>query len=313
MPPADRFRCSSRPRSDRGYAPSVGPTRRRSAHGWRDAFRAVRAETERRAAPLAPRTSWSSRCRMPARPNGTARIRTWFFEQFLLVPASCRLSGVRRALRLSFQFLLCRGRAAPCATATRADHAPGLRTGRRASARMSMRRSSACSRPCRCRARRGGARARDRPPPRAAAPGAAAHRHPARLRAESAWRRATIAAWRPPRPQPPADEFAQLPSGFTRSALPAKATASTTSGRRIRSASQPARIARGLVTNAQWLEFMADGGYATPSLWLSDGWAAVEAEGWNAPGYWRERRWCMAHVHAAAGSSRSIRPPPCRT
>jgi ergothioneine biosynthesis protein EgtB len=51
----------------------------------------------------------------------------------------------------------------------------------------------------------------------------------------------------------------------------------------------PARIARGLVTNAQWLEFMADGGYGTPSLWLSDGWAAVEAEGWNSPGYWRER------------------------
>ena len=50
----------------------------------------------------------------------------------------------------------------------------------------------------------------------------------------------------------------------------------------------PARIARALVSNAQWLEFMADGGYATPALWLSDGWAAVEAEGWKAPGYWRE-------------------------
>ncbi len=48
-----------------------------------------------------------------------------------------------------------------------------------------------------------------------------------------------------------------------------------------------ARIARGLVTNAQWLEFIADGGYAAPSLWLSDGWATVEAEGWSAPGYWR--------------------------
>jgi ergothioneine biosynthesis protein EgtB len=33
---------------------------------------------------------------------------------------------------------------------------------------------------------------------------------------------------------------------------------------------------------------LADGGYATPSLWLSDGWATLEAEGWNAPGYWRE-------------------------
>jgi ergothioneine biosynthesis protein EgtB len=51
----------------------------------------------------------------------------------------------------------------------------------------------------------------------------------------------------------------------------------------------PARIARGLVTNAQWLEFMADGGYAAPSLWLSDGWATVEAEGWEAPAYWQKR------------------------
>jgi ergothioneine biosynthesis protein EgtB len=47
------------------------------------------------------------------------------------------------------------------------------------------------------------------------------------------------------------------------------------------------RIARYLVTNGEWLEFMTDGGYTTPSLWLSDGWATVEAQGWDAPGYWR--------------------------
>jgi ergothioneine biosynthesis protein EgtB len=51
----------------------------------------------------------------------------------------------------------------------------------------------------------------------------------------------------------------------------------------------PCRIARALVTNAEWLEFMNEGGYRNPSLWLSDGWAAVEAEGWHAPGYWQER------------------------
>jgi ergothioneine biosynthesis protein EgtB len=50
----------------------------------------------------------------------------------------------------------------------------------------------------------------------------------------------------------------------------------------------PVRIARELVTNSRWLEFMRDGGYRTPSLWLSDGWAAAQAEGWAAPGYWRE-------------------------
>ena len=50
---------------------------------------------------------------------------------------------------------------------------------------------------------------------------------------------------------------------------------------------QPARIDRELITNAQWLDFMQDGGYRTPALWLSDGWAVRAAEDWQAPGYWR--------------------------
>jgi ergothioneine biosynthesis protein EgtB len=51
----------------------------------------------------------------------------------------------------------------------------------------------------------------------------------------------------------------------------------------------PMRIARHLVSNGEWLEFLTAGGYATPSLWLSDGWATVQAEGWQAPGYWRRK------------------------
>jgi ergothioneine biosynthesis protein EgtB len=47
------------------------------------------------------------------------------------------------------------------------------------------------------------------------------------------------------------------------------------------------RIARDLVSNGQWLEFIAAGGYTTPSLWLSDGWATIQTDGWTAPGYWR--------------------------
>jgi ergothioneine biosynthesis protein EgtB len=50
----------------------------------------------------------------------------------------------------------------------------------------------------------------------------------------------------------------------------------------------PVRLSRTLVTNGEWLEFMADSGYTTPMLWLSDGFAAVEAQGWSAPGYWRQ-------------------------
>jgi ergothioneine biosynthesis protein EgtB len=50
---------------------------------------------------------------------------------------------------------------------------------------------------------------------------------------------------------------------------------------------QPVRVGRALVTNGEWLEFMADGGYTTPSLWLSNGWDEAQAQAWNAPGYWR--------------------------
>ena len=52
---------------------------------------------------------------------------------------------------------------------------------------------------------------------------------------------------------------------------------------------RPFRLANRLVTNAEWLEFMADGGYRTPSLWLADGWNTVNREGWRAPLYWEER------------------------
>jgi ergothioneine biosynthesis protein EgtB len=52
---------------------------------------------------------------------------------------------------------------------------------------------------------------------------------------------------------------------------------------------QPFRIADRLVTNGEWLEFMADGGYRTPILWLADGWSVVQRDGWQAPLYWEER------------------------
>jgi ergothioneine biosynthesis protein EgtB len=45
-------------------------------------------------------------------------------------------------------------------------------------------------------------------------------------------------------------------------------------------------IASRAVTVADWLAFMDDGGYQRPDLWLSDGWAAVQAHGWRSPEYW---------------------------
>ncbi|MBU6457289.1 MAG: ergothioneine biosynthesis protein EgtB [Bradyrhizobium sp.] len=50
----------------------------------------------------------------------------------------------------------------------------------------------------------------------------------------------------------------------------------------------PVRLARNLVTNAEWLAFMADGGYRTAALWLMDGFATSISEEWQAPGHWRQ-------------------------
>jgi ergothioneine biosynthesis protein EgtB len=44
-----------------------------------------------------------------------------------------------------------------------------------------------------------------------------------------------------------------------------------------------------LVTNGEYLEFMRDGGYARPELWLSLGWSFVVENQWQAPLYWHER------------------------
>src|SRR3546814_511020 len=57
----------------------------------------------------------------------------------------------------------------------------------------------------------------------------------------------------------------------------------------------PFRLGARPVSCGAWLEFIADGGYRTPTLWLSDGWATVQAEGWEAPLYWRreERDWSV--------------------
>ncbi len=40
------------------------------------------------------------------------------------------------------------------------------------------------------------------------------------------------------------------------------------------------------VSCAEYLQFMEDGGYRRADLWLSDGWNAVQREGWQAPLYW---------------------------
>jgi ergothioneine biosynthesis protein EgtB len=49
---------------------------------------------------------------------------------------------------------------------------------------------------------------------------------------------------------------------------------------------RPFRIASRPVSNGEYQAFIADGGYRRPEFWLSDGWAKVQEEKWEAPLYW---------------------------
>jgi len=62
---------------------------------------------------------------------------------------------------------------------------------------------------------------------------------------------------------------------------------------------RPYRLADRLVTNGEWLAFMADGGYRRAEFWMSDGWAEAQTQGWSAPMYWEERDggWVSMTLH----------------
>ena len=66
---------------------------------------------------------------------------------------------------------------------------------------------------------------------------------------------------------------------------------------------RPYRLANGLVSNAEYIEFMNDGGYTRPELWLSDGWEVVQREDWNAPLYWLRKadEWQAFTLHGLSG------------
>ncbi|MFC4728965.1 ergothioneine biosynthesis protein EgtB [Coralloluteibacterium thermophilus] len=51
---------------------------------------------------------------------------------------------------------------------------------------------------------------------------------------------------------------------------------------------QPHALADRCATNAEFLEFVRDGGYRTPALWMAEGWDLVCREGWTRPLYWME-------------------------
>jgi ergothioneine biosynthesis protein EgtB len=92
--------------------------------------------------------------------------------------------------------------------------------------------------------------------------------------------------WQPPGAQKKTDDYVEIAGGIHTIGRD-DGFAFDNEGPQHQAFLRPAHVARDLVSNAQWLEFLADGGYRTPTLWLSDGWAMAESEGWAAPGYWQ--------------------------
>ncbi|HEY7418133.1 MAG TPA: ergothioneine biosynthesis protein EgtB, partial [Ktedonobacteraceae bacterium] len=91
----------------------------------------------------------------------------------------------------------------------------------------------------------------------------------------------------------PAIEWSSFPEGVYWIGHEGNGFAFDNEGPRHREFVQSFQLASRLVTNGEYLEFIESGGYRDPLLWLSEGWATVNAQEWQAPLYWEQRdgRW----------------------
>ena len=134
-----------------------------------------------------------------------------------------------------------------------------------------------------------GARAdRARHQSRAAAPGAVPHRHPRDVCRKPArarlWRASAARLFR----GRAVDASIRGREGIVEIGAPEGGFAFDSERPRHRVFLTAHELASRRVTNREWREFIADGGYQTPTLWLSDGWAWVQQEAIAAPLYWRD-------------------------
>jgi ergothioneine biosynthesis protein EgtB len=262
----------------------AAPIREKSRDRWIEAFRSVRAETERRAAPLSAEDQVVQS--MPdASPTKWHRAHTtWFFEQFLLAPHSAGY----RVFDERFGFLFNSYYVAAGPRHARPERGlvtrPTLQdvAAYRAHVNAAVERLLATADVAQ----------------RAIIPIVVIGLHHEQQHqellltdilhafAQNPTSPAYDANWRWPRTQAGID-LAELPAGISAIGHDADDFCFDNEQPVHRVWLESVRIARHLVRNADWLAFIADGGYTTPTLWLSDGWNAVQAHGWEAPGYWR--------------------------
>ena len=92
--------------------------------------------------------------------------------------------------------------------------------------------------------------------------------------------------WRPPAAPPGPARMLEGPQGVVAIGHDGAGFAFDNEAPRHSTFLAPYRIADRLVRNADWQDFIEDGGYRQPLLWMSEGWAQCQAEAWEAPLYW---------------------------
>jgi ergothioneine biosynthesis protein EgtB len=80
---------------------------------------------------------------------------------------------------------------------------------------------------------------------------------------------------------------------------------------RHRVITEPYALARRLTSAGEYLEFMSDGGYTRPELWLSDGWQFIQQHGVCAPLYWEERDGSYVHFTLHGSQPVDLEQPVC--
>jgi ergothioneine biosynthesis protein EgtB len=252
---------------------------------WSEAYRAVRAETERRAGPLSP-DDQMVQSMVDASPTKWHRAHTtWFFEQFLLKPHAV---GYREFdERFAFLFNSYYVAAGPRHARPERGMITRPDAGEVAAYRAHVDRAVASL-----------LQSADEATLAKIVPLIEIGLHHEQQHqellltdilhafAQNPTNPAYDPAWQPPAVRS-SREFVGLPAGIHEIGFDGDGFCFDNEQPAHQVLLREGAIGRHLVTNGEWLEFIADGGYRAHGLWLSDGWATVEADGWCAPGYWR--------------------------
>ncbi|HSJ23156.1 MAG TPA: ergothioneine biosynthesis protein EgtB [Longimicrobiales bacterium] len=100
-------------------------------------------------------------------------------------------------------------------------------------------------------------------------------------------------------PQTPALEWADFEGGLCEIGHDGAGFSYDNESPRHRVWLEPFQLANRLVTAGEYMEFMADGGYQRPELWLSMGWATLQEQDWSEPFYWEQRDGAWMHYTLA--------------